>query len=212
MQGKEVPLSAATAAETANVRSDTTSYNVVMILTLITFLAYVFGADAWRQLFAPTEIWTLWTPYWLWVGIFLIFTHLIFLDFLMIRIRGHMSTFLWVIGVVMFVLLLVGGAIFWGVVLGIYCYGNNASFCWNGTGVPWNTWWAFAAYWACVLLLLIQTIIVTNALRHERLRQRTLPKTIIVENPADEIESQYSPYLFTNPLASAMLLERQKTQ
>lgn len=176
-KGSRVTVSGNLIAETNNVRGGITAYNIIGILAFLVFFAFVVAVCAWRSLFTLTQIWTLWTPWWLLVGLFLCFAEYVFLDFLMIRLRGHMTTFLSVVSIILFIILIVGGAFFWGWELGVYCYGDNADFCWNPTLSPtwtvsWEVWFCLGMYWATVLVLIIQAIIVGRSLRSEDNRQR----------------------------------------
>jgi len=179
---EKMPVSSTQAVETRELYSTIMGFLGLGILNLISLLAYIYGADAWRQRFADNEIWTLWTPYWLWVGTFLFVSHTLFLYTLLVSIRRPMRTALTAISAIMFVLLIGGGAVFWGVELGLYCYGNQESFCYDSIAgqVWWNVWWALAAYWFEVIVLIILTVIVSNALNTESLRELSAPYEVTV--------------------------------
>lgn len=163
-------------------------YSIVMILTLISILAYIFGADAWRQLWPEADIWTTVTPYWLWVGTFLMVTYAIFLSFLMICLRGTMTTFLWIVAILELGFLVLGGIAFWIWELAFNCPSGPA-YCWDGTQIPWQTWWAFGAWLAASIMLIIQSVLVGMTIEAEKMRQVTAPTTI-VESPADNARFQ----------------------
>lgn len=208
---KSVLVGAVQAVETREVRGAIMGFIGLGILNFIALCAYIFGADAWRQRFADDQIWVLWTPYWLWVGIFLLVAHTLFLYTLLILVRNPMRTAFIAISVIMFVIFIGGGAVFWGVELALYCYGNQETFCYDtiAGGLWWNVWWAFGAYWAEVIILLIMTIIVGNTFDHESLRQLSAPyeaKITPVQVPASQLkESKPMLVLGIGSLASAML-------
>jgi hypothetical protein len=201
-KSRTVPISPSLKATTDDVRSDLTAYNVVGILTYLLIFAFIVGVCAWRALFLPADIWTLWTPWWLLVGIFLGLSYVLFLDFLLIRLRSHQITFLWVVAVVILVLLIGGGAVFWIWELVVYCYGNHDYFCYVAGSVPWNVWLAFGTYWGMVLFLIIQSVIVGNALRSEKRRQRLSPT--FVNTREIELEGQISERTYLTPGAGSM--------
>ena len=207
MESSKVPLSGSLKTASDDVRGDITAYNVVGILTYLLVFAFFVGVCAWRALFLPADIWTLWTPWWLLVGAFLGYSCFLFLDFLMIRLRGTMISFLWVMAIAFFVLLIGGGIAFWVWELVVYCYGNHDYFCYNVNGVPWNVWFAFGTYWGMVLFLVIQAVIVGNALHSEKRLLRLTPR--YAEVTAAELENQYTPSLMpgVGSLAQAMVLE-----
>jgi hypothetical protein len=192
MKRDEVPLSPSLNEATQDVRSGLTAANVVGAITWAAIFLFFIGVCAWRALFLPADIWTLWTPWWLIVGFFLVFSYDKFLDFLLTRLRNHMVTFLWVLAIVILVvLLIVGGAVFWIWELVVYCYGNHDYFCYNVNGVPWNVWFAFGTYWATVLFLIIQSVIVGNTLKDEGRRLRLTP--LFTKPVPMEVESQLEP-------------------
>lgn len=202
MSETKVPINTLQAVETRAVRSAVSGFVAFGILNFITLCAYIFGADAWRQRFADNEIWTLWTPYWLWVGTFLFVAHTLFLYTVLVLIRSPMRTALTAISVIMFVIFFAGGAVFWGVELGLYCYGNQESFCYDAIAgeVWWNVWWALATYWIEVIVLLVLTVITSSALNSEGLRQMTVPYEAVVtgpqtvENPPPVSTNSHLPY------------------
>lgn len=190
METNKVVVSGSQKAASDDVRSDLTAYNIVGIFSYLLVFAFFVGVCAWRALFLPADIWTLWTPWWLLVGAFLGYSYFLFLDYLMIRLRGTMVTFLWVIAVTFFVLLLGGGIVFWVWELVVYCYGDNAYFCYDVNGVPWNVWFAFGTYWGMVLFLIIQSVIVGNALHSEKRLLRLTPR--YAELKTVEVEGQHN--------------------
>lgn len=202
-KSRSVPISPSLKAVTEDVRSDLTAYNVVGILVYLAIFAFIVGVCAWRALFLPADIWTLWTPWWLLVGIFLGLSYVLFLDFLLIRLRNHMITFLWAVAVAILVLLIVGGGFFWIWELVVYCYGNHAYFCYVAGSVPWNVWFAFGTYWVMTLFLIIQSVIVGNALHSEKRRQRLSPT--FARTQEIELESQMpTERTFLTPGAGSM--------